>query len=522
VTPGHIRYVSSGGIDSHSVDLRIFPTGAAKEPGSSIQHRGPLQVVCSFPVVLGMLLVVLTMVVVRSRFNDPDMWFHLKTGEIIWNTHSIPRADTFSFTVNGHSRTPQEWLSEVTMYGAWKFGGYTGLMFWLCVSAGLLILLAYLLSWLYSGNSKVAFLGGLIVFLFSTVGLAIRPHMLGYLLLVCELLIVHLGRTRDGKWFFALPPILGLWINLHSSFIFGLVVLAIFLFCSFLEIRWGLLISRRWESRRRNALAIAFTLSIAALFTNPVGWKQVTYPIAVMGSLPLSLHNVAEWLPPSFETFRGLAVLFVAGLILLLPTLRRAELQVDELLLVALGFGFAVRHERMVFVFGILAAPVFCRLLAGAWHRYEADRDTVLPNFVALALLAPTIVLAFPTPRSLAQQVREGNPVKAVEFLKRSRLPGRMLNDYVYGGYLIWAVPERKVFIDGRGDVFEWAGVFADYSNLIMLQEPQSVLQKYHIDFCLLVRDQPVARVLALLPGWRRIYSDKTSVIFAKSGQAAN
>lgn len=471
---------------------------------------------------LAILLVALTVVTVRSRFNDPDLWFHLKIGEVIWKTHSIPRVDTFSFTVNGHSRTPQEWLSEVTMYGAWRVGGNTGLMLWLCALASLLFLSAYTLCSLYSGNSKVAFLGGLIVFLFSTVGLGIRPHMIGYLLLVCELLIVHLGRTRDSKWFLVLPPMFGLWINFHSSFIFGLAVLAILLFCSFLDIQWGLLISRRWESKQRNALAAALSLSIAALFTNPIGWKQVTYPLAVMGSLPLSLHNVSEWLPPSFETLRGLAVLLVAGLILLIPMLRRTELGLNELLLVVLGFGFAVRHERMEFVFGILAAPVFCRLLADAWDRYEPHRDRVLPNLVVLTLLATVIVFAFPASSRLEQQVQEGNPVKAVDFLKHSGLSGRMLNEYVYGGYLIWAAPEKKVFMDGRGDVFEWAGVFADYCKLAALEDPQSVLEKYRIDFCLLSRDQAIAHVLALLPGWRRVYSDKISIIFAKSGPAAH
>ena len=31
-----------------------------------------------------------------------------------------------------------------------------------------------------------------------------------------------------------------------------------------------------------------------------------------------------------------------------------------------------------------------------------------------------------------------------------------MLNEYVYGGYLIWAAPENPVFVDGRADIFEW------------------------------------------------------------------
>src|SRR6185436_15487802 len=92
--------------------------------------RSILQLAFSFPVMLASVLVVLSVLTVRSRFNDPDLWWHLKTGEIIWNTHSIPSVDLFSFTTNNHPWTAHEWLSQVTIYGGWKAGGYTGLMIW--------------------------------------------------------------------------------------------------------------------------------------------------------------------------------------------------------------------------------------------------------------------------------------------------------------------------------------------------------------------------------------------------------
>lgn len=472
----------------------------------------------SFPVVMGALLLLLMVFTERSRFSDPDLWWHLKTGEIIWNTHSIPRVDLFSFTANGHPWIAQEWLSEVIIYGAWKFGGYTGLMLWLCLFSSLLVIGAYLLSTLYSGNCKVAFLGGAVTWLFSTVGLAIRPHMMGYLLLVCELLVLHLGRSRDRRWLLALPPLFALWINFHSSFFFGLVVLGIVLVCSFFEFRLGLLAGHRWEKRERKMLVIAFGLSVAALFINPIGPKLLWYPLDVMRNQSVGVHSVSEWQQPSFENIRGLGLLAIAGLILLIPMLRRCQLTFLELILLAIGFGFAVRHERMTFLFGILVAPILCRLLATTWERYDRDRDRVLPNAVVLALLVPMAILAFPNSRSLEQQVAKANPVKALEFIKRSGLSGRMLNDYVYGGYLIWAAPEHKVFIDGRADVFEWTGVFSDYNKLTTLQaEPNVLLDKYHINFCLLSRDASFVRVLPLLPGWQQVYADESSVIFARS-----
>jgi hypothetical protein len=171
----------------------------------------------------------------------------------------------------------------------------------------------------------------------------------------------------------------------------------------------------------------------------------------------------------------------------------------------------------MVFVFGILAAPVLCRLLATAWDQYESDRDRPGVNAVMLGLAALAVILGFPSPRRLEQQVNNNDPTKAVEFLKKAAISGRMLNEYVYGGYLIWADPSHKVFIDGRADVYEPAGVLADYARFVGLKEdPKSILDKYRIDFCLLARDEPVARVLPMIPSWKEIYSDRQSVIFAR------
>ena len=75
--------------------------------------------------------------------------------------------DLFSFTTNNHPWTAHEWLSQVTIYGAWKAGGYTGLMIWLCVFPSALFIAGYVLCSLYSGNAKVALLGALVTWFCS-------------------------------------------------------------------------------------------------------------------------------------------------------------------------------------------------------------------------------------------------------------------------------------------------------------------------------------------------------------------
>src|SRR6185312_9331053 len=471
--------------------------------------------VFSFPVVRVVLLVMMTVFTFHGRFNATDTWWDLKTGEIIWNTHRVPTVDTFSFTTNHHAVVPHEWLAQLTIYAAYHLGGYTGMAVWFCVFASLLSIAAYVLCWLYSGSGRLAFLGALGIWFFATMGFTIRAQLIGYLLLLCELLIVWLGHARNRKWFLLLPPLFAIWVNTHGSFLLGLTVLGIVLACSFLEFQTGLLVSQRWAHRQRNMLAGAIILSIGALFINPVGVAQITYPINVMFSLPLNTHFISEWPPAPFDDPRAWGLLGIAGLILLVPLLKRVELTLQELLLVALGFGMAVQHERMVFVFGILAMPVLSRLLARAWDRYNPDRNRVLLNALVITIALWVTVKRFPTSRELIEQVDKGNPVKALSFIRRSGLSGRMLNDYNYGGYLIWAAPERKVFADGRGDVYEWTGVFADYMKFNLLrQDPTVLLDKYRIDYCLLVNDAPISRVMRLLPGWKSVYSDDMSIVF--------
>lgn len=482
---------------------------------------GWLGIIFSRPAARVALLIMLSVMGLRLRLDTTDTWWDLKTGEIIWNTHSVPTVDLFSFTTNRHFCVPHEWLAQLTIYAAYHFGGYPGMMLWLFAFASLLSIAGYALCWLWSGSSKLAFLGALGIWFFATIGFNIRAQLLGYFLLLCELLILWLGRNRNRKWFLLLPPLFVIWVNCHGSFLLGLVVLGAVLACSFFEFRAGLLVSHRWVSRQRNMLAAAFVLSIGALFINPVGLSQLTYPIDTMFHQPLQKEFISEWPPAGFDDPRAWGLLGVAGLILLVPLLRRVELTLEELGLVGLGFGLAAQHQRMLFVFGILAVPISCRLVRVAWYGYKPSRNRILLNAVVIVLALWGMIQRFPSSHELTEQVNKGNPVKALNFIRRSGISGRMLNDYNYGGYLIWAAPERKVFADGRGDVYEWTGVLRDYLRWNQVQEDPRILpDKYDIDYCLLNRDASISRVMKLLPGWKSVYSDDMSVVFVRS--AAN
>jgi hypothetical protein len=97
-----------------------------------------------------------------------------------------------------------------------------------------------------------------------------------------------------------------------------------------------------------------------------------------------------------------------------------------------------------------------------------------------------------------------------------------MFNSYNYGGYLVRYLPEHKVFIDGRGDLYELGGAFSDYLQISMIRPAAfSLMKSYGIHFCLLGRGEPLAVVLAERPEWKRVYSDDLSVIYERQDSAS-
>lgn len=489
-----------------------MPAAVAAGSSSSVLKR-----IFSFPVALAAMLCVLAVLTVRGRFDDPDMWWHLRMGQIIFNSHAIPTTDSFSFTANHHVLVPHEWLAQLTMFCAYHVLGNSGLMLWLCVGTSAIFIAGYILCGLYSGNWKVAFLGALVLFVFSTVGTSARPQLLGYLLLLLELLIIHLGRTRSARWFWLMPPLFAVWINIHGSFFLGFLLTAVYLAASFFDFHLGSVESNAWTSSTRKQFVAAIVASAFALLLNPGGIRQILFPLDLMLREPINLASVQEWRPLQLTSERGVVLLLVLASIFLLIALRKASIRLEEILLLALGVWLAGSHERMLFVFGILAGPILVRMLADLWDNYDPATDRPIPNAAMILLAVIVVAFGFPRPAFLQAQTEKSSPVNAVAYIRSHHLSGPMLNDYTYGGYLIWAMPEHPVFIDGRAEIYEWAGVLSQYADWINLNaDPEALLNRYHIQFCLLSVNSYMIRVLAMTHHWKLVYSDQTSAILVR------
>ena len=178
----------------------------------------------------------------------------------------------------------------------------------------------------------------------------------------------------------------------------------------------------------------------------------------------------------------------------------------------------ACLHLRFLILFVPFFAPLLVTISARWVPRYDRKKDIFALNAALMALVIAGIVHYFPSNARMHKLVAKTYPTDAVEHIRQHPLPGPMFNTYGFGGYLVWALPEQKVFIDGRGDVFERGGVFSDYVHIANLKPGAlAVLDNYHVQFCLLERDEALGTALLASPEWKRIYWDSVSALYLRN-----
>jgi hypothetical protein len=109
-------------------------------------------------------------------------------------------------------------------------------------------------------------------------------------------------------------------------------------------------------------------------------------------------------------------------------------------------------------------------------------------------------------------------PIEAVDWIRMNRdLIGRRLyNDYAYGGFLLWWLPETRIFIDGRMPAWRCGArrIFPDYMALTGADPDLTVLTKYSIDWAMVRKQTPLDGALAEGHGWTRLYGDEKVAIY--------
>jgi hypothetical protein len=513
---------------SRGTDIAHRPADEHREPQAGMPPASPqttsawlrlLQHLFSFPVMLGTMLLGAVYFVVRGFVVDPDLWWHIKVGENILATHHLPSVDTYSFTVSGAPWMAYEWLGEVAFAAVARLGGLQALELLLFGLGGAIVVGLYIFATLRSGNSKAGFVAVLGLLPIAIASFTFRPQMFGYLFLIFTLIAMELLRHEKSWALWALPPIFLLWVNIHGSFVIGLGVILVYWLSGLKSFRLGGLEGRAWNPADRLRLEVVFAWCLAVLPITPYGTRLAVYPLDMAFSQPVNVANILEWQPLPLNLLGGKIFLAFLFGFLLLQILFRFVWRLEEVILYVGGTLLAALHVRFILLFVPFFAPIFAAMLARWIPEYERAKDKYILNAVLIGALLVAMVHYVPSKADLQERVAEQFPVHALQYMQLHDIPGPMFNTYGFGGYLVSM--GQKVFIDGRGDLYERGGVLADYMHITKMKPgAMAVLQNYQVRACLLERDEPLSTLLSTAPGWKRVYTDKLSALFVREDPA--
>lgn len=523
-----------------SEQLEVAPSSVANAPttlsipGDPLDFgRGPrgwFKAGTSFLAVLTLVLIGIQYIfsMYHPDLADPDIWWHMRNADYLLHHHQFPRVDMFSFTVAGHAWMNHEWLSELPFYFAYRAFGLVGIKSLSFFVLGAIFLLLLYLCYQESRNFKASVTACYFATFLATVSFGPRTILFGYLYMVVLLIILQRFRDRGSAPLWAIPPLFCLWINTHGSWSLGLILFFLIAASGLVGGTWGRVESRKWTPAELRKLIVVGAATVAALFVNPFGWRLPYYPFDLAFKQKLNISHVAEWVSVDFHTVRGKMVLILIVGLLVGALVRNRKWNLGELLIFLFALYSGLTYIRFLVLLGIVAAPVLAKTL-DFFPPYRPQDETPKVNTAVILLLLGLMVYFWPREAKVRASVEDTYPAAIMPYLQAHPTHGNVLNFYLWGGYIGWKDPNVKVFVDSRVDIFEYAGVLADYLTLLgvdnLQQRPDQLLDKYKIDYVLfppsdsknaLLNGGALVDVLQHDPHWTTLYKDKVCVLLAR------
>ena len=458
---------------------------------------------------------------------DPDFGWHIRMGQLILSS-GIPSTDPFSYTMAHFPFVDHSWLTDI----------YTSLIYShlglsvLAVIFGFIAIASLWFTFPQKVNPKFKYF--LLILSVGTIlpFSGIRPQVQSWLFLAILLKVIFDQRLW-GKLRFWLPLFFILWANLHGSYAIGVVTLTV------------VIVVKSIRLRKVNLTNLLIVLaSWLSTLINPYGihlWGEV---VSTLTSSNLKL-NIAEWLP-AFVSVNPPFIFQVCLSTMLIWKFKRKFL-LEELIIYFVFLFEAVSSVRQIPLWTIVALPLTVK--AGTFFYQEIQ---IIPQGLVRArrglmwgLAGAVILLGIQGYFNFRDGLNETNyyPQKAVGYLQKNLPQENLFSGYNWGGYLIWKLPQKKLFIDGRMPSWRYSScppdescnAMQDYLDIVQgKKDYRPFFAQYQIKTVLIAKPQKPTlfdRIAIFFQktnfdltdkltkdGWKKIYEDQTAVIYDKSG----
>ncbi len=471
---------------------------------------------------------------IRAYFYlDPDFGWHLKLGSLIVKS-GISYKDPFSYTMPSYPFIDHEWLSNILIDVSYSVLGMVGpaLIYSLLPIIIFFIFLREHTFWklwttLFSVSILLPFFG-------------IRTQVVSWFF---AFLLIEIG-NNDKLWlkYRKFLPILFLfWANLHGSFFIGILIISIYI------------LSRSIHEQKIKIFDIGIILmSSLVTLINPYGlnlWHEVYMQL----SDPYLRSTISEWLPvttnfnPAIRYPIIIYAIFSAIIVVFLSL--KKKITIFQFIIFSLFFvmGFFSRRNIPLWVLvsldtvAIGSKYFFSSVIepTGKRGKLFCIIFIILISIVFFTSIKTTIISTYSSIEDFQY------PKNAIPFIKKLHHTGHIFSAYGWGGYLIWKLPNQKVFIDGRMPSWRWKSpninesdwAFLDFRKIISGDKNyRPFFKKYNIDIVVWpthffenkMKRSNVAEISLNLNNndelikelendkWKKIYQDYVTVIYQR------
>ena len=487
-----------------------------------------------------------------NRF-DPDLGWHLRFGKEAFEGY-------FSFNDSytwGNFNWP--WINH-------EWGG--DLLYWLIYSNfgyGLLLILTsvaafggYILSSLRFNNKISA--GGLlsvIILSYSAFGILIM-RLATLTVLFYAILLYSLAFAHQKNWYYWWPILFWIWSIIHGSWFIGITIACVYwsgmvvdnLFERYLNYKPF----NKVETKKLIKIFASIIISLLVVTINPYGFKLAAEVLTYF-KIDYFKTTISEWTASCAFPIYLAPIIFIPILLTVNFNLwRRKKITTGELLVSIMLSVAAIKYRRQWLAASLALIPTLGALfdlIIVSISNYLNNKLRMFLSIIMVVCLLLVNVNFFTfnlreNPWSNEKLIENNNiPFLAINYLK-NELPDNSLtdifNEYNWGGYMNWAVPEARVFIDGRGSGTWLVGtstpflkVYHNYLynngglNIIENSKAKYVLLKNYVSSTVKISwldrqfyvvnfrtSTELSRSLDKSQNWEKIYIDNKAVIWRK------
>jgi hypothetical protein len=451
------------------------PTSDLREPGF------PIAVRIAFPAV------VIGLAVVRHvrPVGDPDAFWHIATGDWLWDTWQFSGPDPFS-DASSNEWVLHEWLPQLVMSRVHEWWGLAGIAWAMCAMVAVLGLTLWYVCRMRSSLLVTGFVVGA-TFTGMSSSISPRPQMVTFVLTVVT---VHawLSSSEDGRARWWLPVLTWVWACSHGMWFIGPVIGFVVLV--------GALADRNLSRQELRRLTAVWLSCLVAGALTPAGPGLLFAPLRVAGYTQF----VREWEPAALTDVALAAVIGLAGITV--ACWARGALRVPwvHVALVALSVGLALMYIRTVAVGAAVLAPVTAMTLNQALQ-YRREPLTAREASAVGAGAVGGLVVAALAIVNLNSPVAWG-PRSLETPLRSLPAPTTVCNDYDIGAWLILNFPNVRPVIDGRTEVYSVDHVVRSFAFTQGFPGWNDYPDDLSCDIVLIREGAPTVELLAMSREW--------------------